>query len=509
MPTDKTIPRSLDTWLKQLDEVRLPIATHHHETVRRTLLDSRKSLREIADQMQESPAIALAVLREANRSTSSFSEPAESLEMALNRLGLKRAETLLSQMPVQEESQIPLPLRQLQLIGLHAAQQASGLFAGRLARLWQEIHWGSLLFLAPLWPLVATYPQFFETWERRVLGRGEPACKVERELLGVALPALCLALARHWRLPEWIVQGYRLLVEDRRLLVKALHIARDNEHPLHQQQQLDEDTALRRWLTQPGNSILLANGLALSSHHNWACEHHLRWQRLTGLYLHVALPELQQLVHQQAAQSARQHDLPGLWHPAEALIWPWDACRLKDLQPPAPPAPMANARLDQWKQHCAKLLTQPTPFANVLQLTDSACQALTASGMQRVLVLLVDRNHSRLQAQQVAGLPTAAAQLRLDPAQSQVLRRLLAEPGQLRLSPTNMAQVSALLPGSLKALFSGEHLVLRSLASNGRVVMLLVVDQGGGEIGATPLQVFGKTVQCIERALATFARRGT
>ena len=39
--------------------------------------------------------------------------------------------------------------------------------------------------------------------------------------------------------------------------------------------------------------------------------------------------------------------------------------------------------------------------------------------------------------------------------------------------------------------------------------MLLVADQGGGDIGATPLQVFGKTVQCIERALATFARRGT
>jgi HD-like signal output (HDOD) protein len=506
MPSDKPTPRSIDAWLKQLDDVRLPIATHHHEAIRRTLQDSRKSLREIAEQMQDSPAIALAVLREANRNASSFSEPAESLEMALNRLGLKRTETLLDQMPVLDEAQIPLPLRQLQLISLHAAQQANGLFAGRLARLRQEIHWGSLLFLAPVWPLVATQPQLFEAWERRVLGGGEPACKVERELLGVSLPALCLALSRHWRLPDWIVQGYRLLVEDRRLLVKALHIARDNQHPLHQQQLLDEDALLRRWLTQPANSILLANGLAGSSHHNWSCEHHLRWQRLTGLYLQVALPEMQQLVHQQAVQSARQHGQPDLWHPAEALLWPWDACRLKDLRAPAP---ATNAQLDQWKQHCGKLLAQPSPFANVLQLTDSACQALQAGGMARVMVLLVDRMHSRLQAQQVVGLPSAAAQLRLDPAQSQVLRRLLTEPGQLRLSPANLAQVSALLPGTLKALFDGEHLLLRSLANNGRVVMLLVVDQGGGDIDTTALQVFGKTVQCIERALATFARRGT
>lgn len=503
MPIPKPLPRSIDTWLKQLDEVCLPVASRHHDAVRRVLLDSRKSLRDIAEQMQESPAIALAVLREANRNLGSFSEPAESLEMALNRLGLKRAETLLGQMPVQEEQQIPLALRQLQLISLHASQQANGLFAGRLARLWQEIHWGSLLFLAPLWPLVASQPQLFEAWERRVLGNGEPAGKVERELLGVPLLQLCLALARHWRLPDWIVQGYRLLVEDRRLLVKALHIARDNEHPLHQQQLLDADVPLRRWLTQPANSILLANGLAVSSHHNWSCEHHLRWLRLTGLYLQTALPEVQQLVHQQAVQSARQHDLAGLWHPAEALLWPWDACRLKKLEPPR-----ASTALDQWKQHCARLLSQPSPFANVLQLTDSACQALQAGGMQRVLILMADRTHGRLLAQQAAGLPAAAAQLRLDPGQSQVLRRLLSEPGQLRLSPTNLAQVSALLPGSLKVLFSGEHLILRSLASHGRVVMLLVIDQGGGEIGATPLQIFGKTVQCIERALATFARRG-
>ncbi|MDG1582569.1 HDOD domain-containing protein [Pseudomonas sp. GOM6] len=505
MPMNQASPRSLDSWIKQLDAVRLPIARQHHEMARRTLLDGRKSLREIADSMQASPAIALTILREANRNAGSFGEPAESLEMALNRLGLKRAETLLEQMPVQEEAEIPLALRQLQLISLHASQQANGLFAGRLARLWQEIHWGSLLFLAPLWPLVAHQPALFEAWERRVLGQGEPAAKVERELLGTPLLPLCLALARHWRLPEWICQGYRLLVEDRRLLVKALHIAHDNEHPLHQQQLLDADPALRRWLTLPGNCVLLANGLALSSHHNWSCQHHLRWQRLTGLYLQTAVNELQQLIHQQAVLSARHHTGKGLWHPTEALLWPWDSCRLKALQPPAAPPPRDT--LSQWKQHCTRLLAQPSAFANVLQLTDCAAEALYSGGMQRVLILLADRQHSRLHAQQALGLQDAAKQLRLDPAQSQVLRKLLAEPGQLRLSPANMAQVSALLPGTLKALFNSEHLLLRSIAHNGRVAMMLIVDQGGGEFGATQLQVFGKTVQCIERALSTFARR--
>lgn len=506
MPTQKPTPRTLDGWLQQLDGVRLPIATSQLEQVRRYLLDSRRSLRDIAEQIQNSPAIALLLMREANRSNSGFSEPALSLEMALNRLGLTRTEALLLQAPSLAEAQLPAALSQLQLISLHASQQANGLFAGRLARLWQDIHWGSLLFFAPLWPLVFAYPQLFQAWEERVLRRGEPAQQVERELLGVPLLQLCLALAQHWRLPEWIVQGYRLLVEDRRLLVKALHVAHDNEHPLHQQQMLDADPVLRRWLTQPANSILLANGLALSSHHNWSCPHSLRWQRLTGLYLQAALGEVQQLVHQQAVLSARQHAQPGLWHPAQALLWPWDACRLQAL--PAAPALPDSSALAQWKQQCTRLLAEPSSFANVLQLTDCARQALVAGGMQRVLLLLADRNHTRLVAQQSAGLAEGAAQLHFDPAQSQVLRRLLGQAGQLRLTPANVAQFSALLPGSLKALFPSEHLLLRSLASNGRVVMLLITDQQGAPISEAQLQVFGKTAQCIERALGNFAKRG-
>ncbi|BCD85064.1 hypothetical protein PSm6_14710 [Pseudomonas solani] len=334
-------PSSLDAWIKQLDGVRLPIPAESHERVRRALGDSRRSMREIADLIQDSPGLALSIMREANRAGSSLDSPAESLEVALTRLGLKRSEELLNRLPAVNETDIPLALRQLQLISQHASQQASGLFAARLARLWQEIHWNSLLFLSPLWPLLALHPQLFAAWETRVIVRGEPARKVELELLGVPLLRLCQALAEHWKLPDWITYGYRLLNADRRMLVKALHIARDNEHPLHQQQMLDADPALRRWLTQPGNTVLLANGLAVSAHDSWACDHSLRWQRLTGLYMQLPLTELQQLIHQHAADSARKHARSDLWHPAQALIWPWDCSRwpTEEVKPTPPPPP--------------------------------------------------------------------------------------------------------------------------------------------------------------------------
>jgi len=503
MPTPLPLPRTLPNWLKQLDGQLLPISIDSQQRVRRGLADNNSSMGEIAELIQDCPALALSVLRAANKRSSGFAEPIESLEGAISRLGLKRTEELLNLQPALPESEIPKALRQIQLISLHASQQAGGLFSARLARLWQEVHCASLLFLAPIWTLLAAHPELFEIWEQRVLLKGEAAIKVEQELLGVPLLRLCLALSEQWQLPEWISQGYRLLVNDRRLLVKALHIARNNQHPLQQQQCLDADSHLRRWLTHPGNSILLANGLALSAHYAWNGQHSLRWQRLTGLFMQLPLDGLQQALHQHAVSSARQHPHADLWHPAEALLWPWEARHLRVPSAPKQPAPVSA-----WRQQCAQLLAQPSPFSNVLQLTDCANQALQACGMQRVLILLADRHHTRLQAQQQSGLEQTAARLSLDPQHSQVLRRLLSAPTQLRLTPANIAQFSALLPGTLKTLFPSEHLLLRSLASNNRVVMLILADQNGRALNEASVQAFGKTVQCIERALASFAQRG-
>ncbi|MBA1273520.1 HDOD domain-containing protein [Stutzerimonas azotifigens] len=498
-------PRSIPGWIKVLDRVQLPALAGSHARVRHALGDSSRSLREIADLIQASPVLALSVLREANRSVNSLSEAAESLEVALSRIGLKRTEAVLARIPALEPAQIPASLRQIVVISQHASQQANGLFAARLARLWQDIHWGSLLFLSPIWTLAAAYPALFESWEHRVLAGGEPATRVEQELLGVSLLELCLAVAEHWRLPEWIVQGYHLLSGDRRRLIKALHIARDNEHPLHQQQMLDADPDLRRWLTLPSNTIVLANGLALSAHHSWSGIHSLRWQRLTGLYLQLPLATVQQLIHQQAAQSARSYPIPGTWHPAQGLLMPWDSRFQQAPAKPKPKVPDASA-MDRWRTHCAQLLREPSAFSNALQLTTTARQAFTAAGMQRVLLFLADRTQSRLVTQQET-LDKTAAGLTLDPTQSPLLRKLLEKPALLRLKSDNAAQYSALLPGALKERFSTENLLLRSIGTNGRVSVLVVADQNGEPFTDTALQAFEKTAQCLERALGSFSKR--
>ena len=499
-------PNTLQGWVKLLDGVHLPVPQASHDRVCKAIGDNRSSLRDIAELMQGSPALALSVIREANRHThGSMTEPAENLEVAINRLGLKRTEELLARLPATPESEIPAALRQLQMISQHATQQANGFFAARLARLWQDIHWGSLLFLSPFWPLALTHPQLLEEWELRVIHKGESARKVEKQLFGVRLLEIGQALVSIWHLPIWVQQGYKLLLNEQRELVKVLRIARDSDHPLRQQNRLDDDPTLRRWLNQPANTVLLANGLALSAQQAWDCPHSERWQYLTSLYLQIPMDEVQQQLHQQAANSARQHAMPALWHPAGALLWPWGMPHVHAGLLPAP-APTAED-LAQWRKQCAELLVEPSRFTNAMHLTNSARDALVACGMRRVMILMADRTHANLRVHQIAGLPKETAGQNFVVSQSTVLQRLLSQQAQVRLTPANNAQFSALLPASLRSQFGGEHLLLRSLINNGRVIMIVVADQGGGPFSETTVQAFGKTAQCIEKALHSFTNR--
>ncbi len=172
----------------------------------------------------------------------------------------------------------------------------------------------------------------------------------------------------------------------------------------------------------------------------------------------------------------------------------------------APPPP-SSEQLGRWRALCQELLAQPSPFSNAVHLATHARQALEECGMQRILLLSLDKANDLLRVQQAAGLPKEAAAITLPVAQNKLLQKLLSKAGQLRLTPENHSQFAALLPSPLRAVFRGEHVLLRSLAVNEQVLMLAVADQGGKPLADVSVQAFGKTAQCIERALTVFANR--
>src|SRR3546814_13163218 len=106
VPTPR--PTTLEGWVKLLEGVHLPVPQASHDLVCKAIADSNRSLRDIAELIQDSSALALSVIREANHHTpGNFAEPADNTEVAINRLGLKRTEELRARLPSLPEHQIP------------------------------------------------------------------------------------------------------------------------------------------------------------------------------------------------------------------------------------------------------------------------------------------------------------------------------------------------------------------------------------------------------------------
>ncbi|WVM89486.1 hypothetical protein UMZ34_02435 [Halopseudomonas pachastrellae] len=237
------------------------------------------------------PVAALHICRQAGEAARKRDVDVLTLEQACSLLGTQRLVTLLRELPVVEHDQLPaLPsTAQYQRAccrpGPRAVRQphratVAGNVSGNTAV--------SLAALGPDLPQAAP----FEQWDR--LNRGALPEGVTRTQIAATTTAgfqLVQLVAQDWWLPPWILQGYRSLNDNRRTMVKALHVARDSAHPQEQQARLDADRELYRWLTQPANGVLISSGLALGAHSNWYTSHTLRWQQLAALYLKLRGPQ--------------------------------------------------------------------------------------------------------------------------------------------------------------------------------------------------------------------------
>lgn len=510
-------PRALDEWLFILDRTALPVHTGQRERVQRVMSNPNSSIGEISRAISEAPSIALILFREANRTRNSLTEPAHGLDAVIKRLGMQRCISLLSSL--MDESRLPIPaeLRQAWLIGQHANRHANALFAHKMARLWQEIHWGSLLFFAPLWPLLTRHPQLLKVWEQRVLGNREPAHKVEKELLGVPLIRLCHALAEHWALPQWIIDGYAILGSRRQLVGRALYLSRLHQQPLEQQQRLDAQKDVSHWLGQPANSIVLASGLALASHNAWDNPHCLRWQRLISLYLRQPLDAVQSKVHQTSVEHARYLGLTNLWHPAQALIWPAGSQRFLPARlDPAPArkktaAPTAanseaapkppQLDLPAWREHARQLISQPTQFRNTLQLLNHYAHLFQFGALSRVLVLSVQASSNALLPVCQLGFDFSLQKPLPDRSNNPVFRHALRHREPLQINEQNYSQIADHLDRNFLDVLNSCHLLLGGIFHKDNPVLLVLADAHGQPLHEESLKAFKASNRYLEQAL--------
>jgi len=508
-------PKQLDEWLALLDHTKLPVPSGHKRRVENALANPRNSLNDIAKVISSAPSIALIFFREANQQGSSFSKPAQHLEAVLTRLGMTQCKQLLNRLDDTPESEIHKPLRQLWLISQHANAQANALFATKLARLWQDIHWGSLLFLSPLWPLLTRYPDLFELWEQRVLGNKEPQQKVEHELFGTSLTSLCQALAERWSLPEWVIDAYRMLNQNRQLMVRTLRIAKLHAQPLKQQLLLDEQKDIFLWFRQPANTIILANGLAIDAHYSWAHEHCLRWQRFTSMFLGWPLDKVQRQTHINAVEHARELGKIDLWHPAQALLWPWTARRISRPKngsctqggPNQPAPPPSAEQLRSWQHQAQCMLQRPSPFANHAQLLAAMAQMLETCELSRVVMIAVQAKTGQLRPVYQRGFAFSLQQPLAQTSQSPIMRKLLKQDTQVYVNEQNFAQMQEHLDKSLVAAIDSSHFLIGSACVDNQAIMLIIADAQNRQLHANTIKAFSASCRYLEQALSIIKRR--
>lgn len=509
-------PKQLDEWLTLLDNTKLPVPSGHKRRVENALANPRNSLGDIAKVISTAPTIALIFFREANKQHSTFSKPAQHLEAALTRLGMNQCKQLLSRLDDTPESEIHKPLRQLWLISQHANAQANALFGTKLARLWQDIHWGSLLFLAPLWPLLTRYPDLFKLWEQRVLGNKEPQHKVEHELFGTSLTLLCQALAERWSLPEWVIDAHLMLNQKRHLVVRTLRIAKLHAQPLKQRLLLDEQKDVFLWFRQPANTIILANGLAIDAHYSWAHEHCLRWQRFASMFLGWPLDKVQNQTHKIAVEHARELGKIDLWHPAQALLWPWTARRIsrpkngytEQAGTSMQALPPTTEQLRSWQQQAQCMLQRPSPFANHSQLLAAMAKMLETCELSRVVMIAAQAKTGQLRPVYQQGFAFALQQPLTLTVQSPVIRKLLKQNTQLYVHEHNLAQLQTHLGKDFIAAIDSSHFVIGSICVGNQAIMLIIADAQDRQLHANTLKVFNASCRYFEQAL-TIIRRST
>ncbi len=520
---------SIGQMCRILSAVQLPIDQQQRDRLIKRLDDNMLSFTELSNSILQVPVAALTICRAAGDAVRRRDGDVLNLEQACNLLGTQRIGQLLRELPVQPLAEQPLGFRQMLSISEHALTQARGLFGQRMARLWQELALACLLFMSPSWVLVYKRPELFREWENWHLGANAGKGRAPAQLLGSdQLLQLSQQLVEDWNLPLWIRQGYRSLIDSRRLMVKALHIARDSEHPRDQQMALDADTRLLRWLTRPDNSLLMANGIAVGAHHDWSAQHTLRWQQFIALYLGCTLAEAQTASHEHAVTSAQSQPVQaGLWLPAQALLWPPGSrrqlARLTPLTaspprskkpavsqpvvPTSPATPSADAAI--WRRQCILLNQSPSPYKDLPSLLNSSLLALHQGlGIPACWIALYNGRSQQL-------VVTAAQH------DDDQLRRLGTELGDARqdswdwlrsspcldLDPQTQQQLSNRLPASLKTLLANQPAHLLPLLSKGRLIGMLLVHSGTQLLSGKRQQALLKTAECLSQALVTFSSK--
>ncbi|MEE8056444.1 MAG: HDOD domain-containing protein [Pseudomonadales bacterium] len=516
----KRIPNSLNGWQNALRQLVLPVDPHVTAAALQKLNSSSGNANNVAQILQDDPALSLLLMHEANTSLTQSGNETHSLSHTLSLLGFPRVATLIRRAPQYDKENFPY-LREYQqqlTISHHAAHQAVAWAKQNPYWPQDEIFWAALFHRAPLWALwYHAGSQMHQLQQCRANSGGAAHASTERQVFGTNLQVLCATLSHHWHLPHFTQQSWqpsgrgnaRQWIVLSRVIPEQSHIA------------LEETPSLQRIASAPAFAIALANRLADETEWDWYSHRTLRLQHLLATALHKPLDATIALTHQLAIDATRRYRIEGTLNPAQQLFSFYrktntlgtNALETNALKiDPAATTPLlsstatvvtrtspkeavpriatqaekiTHALLDNapadFVTVIERLQQQPESFNNLHEIMNLAVSTLCQSvNFERASASLLNRQSKELRTYYSSGSEDSPAlkNFRHRLQRGDLFNKLLQKPLSVRLQPSNYTQIWPLLPGNFKRACGADQFFMMSVFAHKKPLALIYADKG-------------------------------
>lgn len=437
---------TIQRWVDQLSEQPLPVWRQTREALLRLAEQGGYNGARLTRALAHDPLLIAQLLRRANAGRAGGA--IATLEQAAVMLGAQALHGFADALPVLEEclGEADLAaLRQLQRRDFHVGYLARELTQRFRESRYEDAFFAGLLHNLGELALRAHSPRVIPQICRAARQQGKSPAEAAEAVLGFGVPALSVALCRHWRLPA------------------LLQTAVDADQPQDR----------RSELVQLAGAVLHAGPTPLIDGEN------PRLRRL-GEILGEPAEAVRAVVFRAAVDAARwlEERLPR----AEAELIELFPEEPADSHEQAAPAPAAAPQPEALSRFHALVRNEAGERLGVQQVLEAFTAALRDGlGFDRVMFALLTADHATLRGRFFRGVAAESPLHRFEFARGEanLFTRLIERPAAAWVHPAASAGIRNLVTPAVRAVVEVPEFVAQSIHVHGRPIGLCYADRAG------------------------------
>jgi len=492
-----------------LKSLQLPVDAEIKTAALQKLKTRTANAANVAAIVKQDPALALLLMRNANKSLNRSDNETTSLSHTISLLGFPFVASLLSGSEECDKKSFTelVNYRQQLSISLHAGFQVQAWAEQNPHWPEGELFWATVFQRSVYWALWYVAPaQMVELQQLRQRCQGAQHCDLEQLVFGCKLGELSRLLSRSWHLPRMS----QLSWQPSHGGTGRQWLQLSQIDPEQAKQTLEQQPALQRISAGAPFAVALANRLADNADWYWYSRQTLRLQKILAVAMHSPLDRAIQLSHCQALVASRNYrrsispgvQLLGLFNNLGPRQLPTKATYSGPNRGTSPQMALAPKALTE---AIARLQQRPETFADQTQLFEFALQSLAeGTDFSRVTISLLNRPAKLLRSRFSFGCEQTPAlrNFRHSLQRGDLFNKLLQKPLSVQLTDANRAKIQPLLPVAFTDAHAANTFLMMSVFSGKQPMAVVYADNGPlGSIDPQQHYVFkqlcGALSQCL------------